>query len=125
LTDLRKGPPSDTAAILTEMYLHAELLGDLMLDAMVDACPPGTLEALMTTELLDKLDAFPAFRERRVRDRIAGQAATLQQFFEIRGDVLSEHAVQQIATCTEPITMQKWLERAFRGETAAEIFGAE
>jgi hypothetical protein len=41
-----------------------------------------------------------------------------------RGDNLAPHALEQIRACTDPALLADWQERAYRGETSEQIFGA-
>jgi hypothetical protein len=42
----------------------------------------------------------------------------------VRGDNLAPHALEQIRACTDPALLADWQERAYRGETSEQIFGA-
>jgi len=137
IANLKEGPPPGTAALVTEMYQTAELLGDLFMDAMVDLCPPGHLEAALTTELMEKLEAIPKWKARVEQHHAEGRseglteglteglAQSLLLCFESRGDNPSGHARTMIRECDTPAQLQAWQVRAYRGETSAQIFGED
>jgi hypothetical protein len=41
-----------------------------------------------------------------------------------RGDNLAPHALEQIRACTALALLADWQERAYRGDTSEQIFGA-
>jgi hypothetical protein len=129
IANLKQGPPPGTAALVTEMYQTAELLGDLFMDAMVDLCPPGHLEAALTTELMEKLESIPKWKARveqhHAEGLTEGLAQSLLLCFESRNDSPSEDARARIRECDDPAQLQAWQVRAYRGETSAQIFGED
>jgi hypothetical protein len=40
----------------------------------------------------------------------------------VHGDALSPSAETLIQSCSDPAILDEWLDRAFRGETSAQIF---
>jgi hypothetical protein len=49
-------------------------------------------------------------------------ADALIQFFALRDDGPSPHAISQIRWCRESAVLSSWLLRAYRGEKSAQIF---
>jgi len=47
---------------------------------------------------------------------------SLLEYFTAKSDVPALHALESMNTCTDLITAQYWLKRAYAGETSAEIF---
>jgi hypothetical protein len=62
-------------------------------------------------------------RQGKADGMLQGKAQTLIQFFTTRGDAVPAHAVTDILTCPDTGTLDGWVERAFGGETAQQIFG--
>jgi hypothetical protein len=54
----------------------------------------------------------------------ANQPKWLKLTALVRGDNLAPHALEQIRACTDPALLADWQERAYRGETSEQIFGA-
>ncbi|MCL2583457.1 MAG: hypothetical protein FWE35_13495 [Streptosporangiales bacterium] len=110
------------------------------------------MEAVMQDDILEKLRGLKAWRdyEERVEKRgearaeakaearaevaeraaqaraeaaeLAARADALTQFFFMRGDKPSVHALDRIGACSDAGQLNLWLRRAYAGETAAEIF---
>ena len=64
--------------------------------------------------------------ERHRREVAVAQMKTviqsLLEYFTAKSDVPALHALESMNTCTDLITAQYWLKRAYAGETSAEIF---
>jgi hypothetical protein len=54
---------------------------------------------------------------------LKGKAQTLLQFFHARRDPVPTQAVTEIIACSDSSVLDGWLDRAFNGETAEQIFG--
>lgn len=99
------------------------------------------MEAVMDDELLEKLRGLKSWRdyEERVEKRgearaeakaeeimaravAAAKTDALTQFFYMRGDKPSRHALAEITECTDVNQLNLWLRQAYAGETSAEIF---
>jgi hypothetical protein len=60
--------------------------------------------------------------EGKAEGQVDGEATALLRYFAAAGDELSSHAQLEIVSCADPGTLLDWLDRAYRGETSAEIF---
>jgi hypothetical protein len=151
LTDYATGIKPGTLEMLSEMETHDPVMGDLFLELITDECPPDdrTWREKMSPELYEKLRRYPVFTdyfdrataegrtagiaEGLVEGRAAGKVEgrvqalrnALRTFFEVRGDEVSLHADVEIATCGNSMILQDWLDQAYRGSKASEIFDAE
>jgi predicted transposase YdaD len=61
-------------------------------------------------------------QEGRDEGLLKGRAQTLLQFFGARRDRVPAHAITEITNCADVAVLDGWLERAFGGESAEEIF---
>ena len=78
----------------------------------------------MTPDLLERLKAMPSFKAWWDQSHVEADQRTLLRYFEARNDPLSSRAREMIQECSDPAVLEAWLDRAFAGETAAQIFGA-
>lgn len=132
LTDFSKDFPEGTMEMLAEMDKTDKTLGELFMAAIVKE-PYGArrLEEEMTPDLLERLKAMPSFKawwdESHSEGEAEGEARARREallgYFQVRHDTLSSRAEEEIRACTDPTLLKQWLDRAFAGETSAEIFG--
>jgi hypothetical protein len=124
---MSKGIPVGAGEMLAEMYEHSETLGGLYLDAILEGRKPDdpVLEEVLSPDLLERIKEIPAFRARFDQARAEGEGESLLRYFRVQGDELAPHALEQIRACTDPALLAQWQERAYRGETSGQIFGAE
>jgi hypothetical protein len=61
-------------------------------------------------------------REVEQRAETKSVIRSLLEYFTAKGDAPSLHALESMKTCTDLITAQYWLKRAYIGETSAQIF---
>jgi hypothetical protein len=142
VADMSKGIPAGAGEMLAEMYRHSETLGGLYLDAILEERKPDdpVLEEVLSPDLMERIKEIPAFRARfdqardegwakgeaegRARGEARGEGESLLRFFRVRGDDLAPHVLDRIRACTDPALLADWQERAYRGETSGQIFGA-
>lgn len=60
--------------------------------------------------------------EAEAKAAVRAKAEALTQFFTMRDDAPSVYALSQIYACDDLAQVTVWLNRAYRGETSAEIF---
>jgi hypothetical protein len=82
----------------------------------------GMLASLMTSK------SFRAWWNESMADgfeqgQVFQARETLRRFFLARRDFLAPHAVAAIERCDDLAILIRWQDRAFAGESAAEIFG--
>jgi hypothetical protein len=148
VAEFGKGLPDGALALVSELRQESEFLADLLFTAIMEECPDDReVERTMTPEVLARLEGIPSFRAWQEKARVTGhdqglkegiqegiqqgkadgilqgKAQALIQFFNARGDAVPAHAVTSILTCTNPGTLDGWVERAFGGESAGQIFG--
>jgi len=74
-------------------------------------------------EIMARAEASIAQAEENARRAVAAaKADALTQFFYMRGDKPSRHALAEITECTDVNQLNLWLRQAYAGETSAEIF---
>lgn len=95
------------------------------------------LEVGMTDAAMERLMALPTFRdfmERRMAERealvearveaktrVADLRDALLTYFTSTGDTPSDDELATLDTCGNPTVLRSWLQRAYKGETAAQI----
>jgi hypothetical protein len=127
---MSKGIPVGAGEMLAEMYQHSETLGGLYLDAILEGRKPDdpVLEEVLSPDLLERIKEIPAFRARfdqaRAEGESEGERESLLRYFRVKGDELAPHVLEQIRACIDPALLAEWQERAYRGETSGQIFGA-
>jgi hypothetical protein len=140
LTDFDNGIPTDAAAMMAEMQDCDDLIADLFFLAIIQGGASRTeVEDLMFSSLdrqrFESLPSVRAWREQlsaegeargEARGEAIGRASALQEtlvnYFTTKGDRLSQAAIALIRGNSDALVLQTWIERAFRGETAAQIF---
>jgi hypothetical protein len=142
LADFSKGIPPGAGEMLAEMYEHNETFGSLYLAAILEGrkLDDPALEEFFSPDLMERIKDIPAFRARFEQARAEGEAKgelageargeargegdSLLRYFRVRGDDVAPDALERIRTCTDPVVLADWQERAYRGETSEQIFGA-
>ncbi|HUN30426.1 MAG TPA: hypothetical protein VMU95_00285 [Trebonia sp.] len=115
-------------------------LAQQLFEAMVEECPDDTkLEDALSEVATKRLDRLPfaqrwlAEKMAAAREEAAKEAAKarldvrrgdLVTYFAARGDALTAQTLAEIEAVTEESVIQSWLIRAYRGETAGQIFGS-
>jgi len=60
--------------------------------------------------------------EGKIEGEAAGQARSILRLLEMRGIPVNENQRTDITSCTDPETLDRWLERAFSATDAEELF---
>lgn len=142
MTDMaREGVPPGARDLLLELHDHGkDLVADLFVKAMMEECADiSELEVGMTDAAMDRLLTLPSFRDfvaRREAETAAKTEAqtevkteirvlknSLKTYFAAKDDILSASALAVLRQCSDPDTLENWLERAYRGETSDQILG--
>jgi hypothetical protein len=144
--DYRNGATVEAKTVLVEMGWrgHDDLARALVL-AIIEGCPDeGKVLETMSDVALERLAWLPQVQEllaqatARLRQeldqaradakcadlqaRADAKRGDLMAYFSAKGEVLTSSAYKTIQACADEAIIYTWLMRAFRGETAAEIF---
>jgi hypothetical protein len=148
MTDFDKGVPESACAMLRELFDRDVTLADLFVRAIMEEVPDVSMVGgLVDPDLYEKFRQLPVFSEytaeveeaaakaearakkaeaeveaaaaKSARDTVV---AALTRYFAVRGDKLSASAYNQISACQDAGQLQVWLDQAYEGATAAEIF---
>lgn len=154
VTDFEDGIPVSAVRMVGEMQERDEpLLADMLVKAMMEECadPVQVEEALASELAMERLAGLPSVQkiveqaraadrekaraeaarlEEKARAEVARReteirAEALREYFAAKGDAPTADALARISACADPDVIQNWLLRAYRGETAAEIFPDE
>jgi hypothetical protein len=134
MTDMEKdGVPPGARDLVLELHGHGkDLVADLFVKALIEECADiSPLEVGMTDVAMDRLLTLPSFRDlvaRREAEAAAkaegeGLKRALLTYFGMEGDTPSADALATLRACSDPAILENWLQRAYRGETSAQILG--
>lgn len=151
MTDMENdGMPRGARALLLELQGDGkDRVADLILTAMIEKCADiSDLEVGMHDAAMNRLMTLPSFREameRGIAERLAEREAkaaerlaerealveaktrvadlrdVLLTYFTSRGDTPSDDELATLDACGNPTILRSWLQRAYNGETAAQI----
>lgn len=122
-----------------------ENLAGQLFEPMLEQCPDDVnLEEALSEIAMQRLDRLPfaqawlakktaAAREEAARElararaeaakaRLDARRGDLVTYFAAKADALTAQALAEIEAATEETVIQSWLMRAYRGETAEQIF---
>jgi hypothetical protein len=151
MADFTKEIPESALAMLRELFDRDVTLADLFVRAIIEEVPDvSVVGGLLDPDLLEKFRQLPVFAEaeaaaakkvaaaeaeaekarkaeaaaeaRAAKSARDTAAAALTRYFTARGDRPSAHAYNQISACRDVGQLQVWLDQAYEGATAAEIF---
>lgn len=119
-----------TREMLDELSTSDPTLMDLYLRAIVEEIPMAMLGEVLQDDMLYKLRSLQWFRDYEAEFKAEARAevaasvlvGVLTDFLIQRGDKPSGHAIRTIAACQDAAILDAWLKRAYRGESAAELF---
>ena len=148
LADLARGRTDRAISPLLELGEQGmENLAGQLFEAMLEECPDDVnLEEALSEIAMRRLDRLPfaqrwlaektaAAREEaaKAREEAAKEAARarldakrgdLVTYFAAKQDAPTAQALAEIEAASEEAVIQSWLMRAYRGETAEQIFGS-
>lgn len=146
LADFSAGVPGWAQDMLSELASGDPTLANLYLRTMMEEAANMTmLEASLTPEMLERLRELESFRDYEARFQAQARAearaeaeaeaeakvakaeakvkaAVLKDFLRVRGDKPSKHAFKTISDCHDANELDSWLNRAYLGETSAQLF---
>lgn len=142
MTDFTQGVPESARGMLREMTERDATIANLFFRTIMEEVPGmAMVEGVLQQDMFERLRELQSFRdyearviasaeasaEARLKSKTEAAAAEaragdLIRFFGLRGDTLSEHAFAQIRECKDVGKLGYWLERAYTGTTAEEIF---
>ncbi|MBO0806049.1 MAG: hypothetical protein J2P25_23630 [Nocardiopsaceae bacterium] len=142
MTDFTQGVPESARGMLREMTERDVTIANLFFRTIMEEVPDMTMvEDVLQQDMFERLRELQSFRdyearltarlkadaEARLKSETEAAAAEaraddLIRFFGLRGDTLSEHAFTQIRECRDADKLGYWLQRAYTGTTAEEIF---
>jgi hypothetical protein len=141
LASYTKGIPPEVHPLLQEMDDRDPVMAELFWEVMLDECPTDDKrleEEMFSPETYQRMHQMPVFQryfdkleakgktegkaEGKAEGKVAEAIEALFQFFKARGDEISLNADVEIETCTDVETLHGWRDRAYRGETAEQIF---
>jgi uncharacterized membrane protein YqiK len=152
MADFTRGVPESARAMLRETAEQDVTVANLFFRTILEEVPDvAMVEDVLQPDMLERLRELKAFRDYEARVKASAEADArefvaeaeanakkaaadarkaeadakiddLTEFFFIRGDKPSAHALSQISACTDVRQLSLWLRRAYAGEPSAEIF---
>jgi hypothetical protein len=150
MTDFQKGIPENARRMLREMSEHDLTIANLYMKAILEEVPDvAMLEEALQPDMFERLRELSSFREYEAKVKAEGEAEAVEkaeaaaaaaqalavekawadskaevliQYLGLRHDWPSADAIRQIGACQDSAVLTSWLERAYQGEKAADIF---